>query len=776
MKLDYLEEAIKADFTEISRYYERIPSLYDVLIGKPPTEVREKESRQIRPDQRIDILRRQFRRIPASPRNGGLYRIAYTYPETVRESLSLDPNPFPSPHCRAATLQIINDPKVDPKSVARLFACCASSLRSDMRKRECYLISGERGVGKTAFLNYIFSTQHATFDEEHVIWVRLDLTRAQILEMSIMELLDVHTYDILSEHYMGGGEFPYRNEFFDDVDYEHCFEEHKRRSQIFSMQQFRDFLDQVPFEDSTLRDMANQLLLLEDGAIRDLRIPYAEKKRRSELLRLFMRKQGYTFIYILDGLDEATIPMQELDILQLWKGDIVDIIEGKNVPEGLYVICARHESFRVLSKHLQNLNIGRNLRQFVVYPISVSQVIEKRLELFRERRERPDKDLSVEHWSYESAKLLVDLTFYAIRCALDEVGIEPNILEEFSRSGHMRSILKFFRDALWETVAILDENYTTLKVDKWLPVVASLTEERGDLDRQFKNILKQKSYRIWSLASLNYENHYEKSVSILSNKRKLSSPDESGEFPLIPIMWGDLELGKREGYFNNHLMGKVRVLQLLYSAQEKRVTFSQVKRTISAMFQYDPDNIDLLLRAMMLERLIDFEPHQDIFLGLEESVIRLTDIGKRLIKEWIYIPAYVEYTMQLAAVPSAVERDFYRFSIRRISGPLANTSSYRAGDYLARLFPALAKFVAVISAVEQWEVTRLRVWPYYSQVIGPAEDLIYFEPEWITQKLRKSLEDQAIGIVRGANRAGYSKVLSDISKAYNDQVKVRDAD
>lgn len=762
----YLLNAIEADFSNISRYSGRIPSSHDVLC-RALDEIKEKESHRINPEQRIDILRRNFRPIPATPKNGGLYRIAYVYPEHVPKELSLDPNPFQSPYSNHGTPQVINDPKVLAEDIARLFACCASGLRSDMRKRECYLISGERGVGKTAFLNYIFSTQHSIFDKEKVVWVRLDLTLAQALGMNILEFLAIHTHDIFCKYYMKRDEYPYKNEFFDDEDYDHCIKEFEHRASVFSLAEFKHFLEDIPKEDIALRDIADQLLLLDDKTIFNMPISNAERRKRVTLFRLFANRQGYSFIYVIDGLDEATIPMQELDVLQVWKENVTDIIQGKNIPEGLYVICARHESFRTLARHMQSLNVVRNLRQFVVFPTTMKCVIDQRLEVFTERIKRQGKDLSVEHWTYDSAKLIVDWTRYAIKCALDDVGIEHNILEEFAKSGHMRSILKFFRDAIWETVAILDENYSAIKINNWLPVIASLMTDQPNLDGEIKRLLKRKSYRIWSLSSLNYENHYEKSIELLPGMRKLSSPDVSGEFPLIPVVWGDLSFQRNEGYFNNYLMAKVRILQLLYFHRDKHVTFKEVKRTICIMFQYNPENIDLILRAMMLQRLVDYEPNQDIFQGLEESTIRLTDIGKRLISEWIYIPAYVEYTMQLCAIPSLIVDEFPRFFIRRSSGPMANKSNYRAPEYLARLFPSLAKFVGLIFAIEEWEFTRLVASSYISETaVSEIESILIFEPEWIALKLADALKKQAVQIIQNAERVGYPKVLAELSAAY----------
>lgn len=332
------------------------------------------------------------------------------------------------------------------------------------------------------------------------------------------------------------------------------------------------------------------------------------------IYRDFILSRGYCCLYIIDGLDEATIPMQRANVLQRWRSNIFDIMQGKNVPDGLYIICARYESFRsikdihetfleddkivgsqfdVYIEHLQNQNISRDLRQWLIFPVETRRIILKRLDLFEERIKRLDKKGHVEDWTPGSAKLIVDLTLHAISYTFKEIGIITDPIDTFSKSGHMRSILKFFRDALWETVAILNEQ--KIHPEMWIPGLAEFLAKNPELQKTMRDTIEKKHYRIWAISSLNYGTYFEHSINYDPQTEKLLYPSKVGEFPLTPIVWGDIEFEEDDSFFSNHLLTKVRVLQLLSQNKMKTISFKDVKNIISKIFQKDVNKVDVLI-------------------------------------------------------------------------------------------------------------------------------------------------------------------------------------
>ena len=788
-KINKLLKEIEKDYYEMSHFYFAVPSRGDKLHRNINNLQEDEKGNADDSKHKIEILRGNFRPIPASPRNGGLYRKAYCYPKSIPASLKAKTNLFNSPFTLSHAPEAINDPDVSPSELAKSMAHESKTLRSDFRSSECHILSGERGVGKTAFLNYIFSTQHSIFDNNKIIWVRVDLTLAQGLTLSIREFLDIQTYDIIASRYLNGGQFPVKEDFFDDEDYDHAFEQYTLRSQEFSADKLKEYIKEriENFGPNDQTDYWSYLLSLESDKIRSKDICYEEKIKRVSIYRNFILSKDYSFIYIVDGLDEATIPMQKANILKRWRSNIFDIMQGRGVPEGLYLICARFESFRSITdtpeyddkivssyegqyiehiEHLQNQSVSRDLRQWIVFPVNTGDILKQRLELFEARITRSEKKYGVKDWTPGSAELVVDLTLYAISETFKEIGINGDPLDTFSQSGHMRSVLKFFRDALWETVAILNEQ--KLHPDMLIPGLAEFLTKNPTLQKTMRDLLKKKYYRIWAISSLNYLNYYECSINYDREENKLLYPSKVGEFPLVPSVWGDVEFEKEDIYFNNHLLSKVRILQLLNQNNSHTIKFKDIKTIISSVFQKDPQKIDILIKASILQRLIDFDMTQEALTPLEESKLKLTDLGRAIIENWIYIPNYIEYTMHLAAVPDILIDEFPKFYPARASGPLAGKEDFeylKSSDYIAKLFPIISKWISLVAAVEIWEFTRFKLYRKLNK-INPMPENITFKFEPIIDIMVKECYKSAKRIILTEQTKEASKIIEKLSAIY----------
>lgn len=787
--LNQLLAAIEQDFFCYGHFLSHIPSNGDSLrkLEKPPLA----ETRTFANDKKnkIEILRRNFRAIPASPQNGGLYRIAYCFPKLIPPIVKVSENLFNSPFTLSHSPNAINDPDINPRDLAESLAIRCRTLLSDFRHTECHLISGERGVGKTAFLNYLFSTQHAVFDEHKVIWVRIDLTLAQALSMTIKEILDVHTYDIIVSKYFAGGAYPLKTNYFDDDDYEHAFKQYFQRSRDFSTNELKKYLKNR-IEAGGSEDYLEYwsfLISADKAELKSIDIDYDEKRRRVTIYRDFFQSKEFCFLYVIDGLDEATIPMQKANVLKKWRYNIFDIMQGKSVPDGLYIICARYESFRSVNEapettqeerhlpgsqyyefieHLQNQSIARDLRQWIIYPVETQKIILKRLDLFEARIKRSDKKGHVNEWTPGSAELIVKLTLHAISYTFKEIGIDSDPIDAFSKSGHMRSVMKFFRDSLWETVAILNEK--EIHTEMLIPGLAEFLAKHPEFQKTMREAIEKKYYRIWSISSLNYGMQFKQSIDYDSNSGKLLYPSKVGEFPLIPVIWGDIEFEEEYTFFNNHLLTKVRILQLLSQNKSIGLTFKEVKKIISSIFQKDEKKVDLLIRAAILQRMIDFDMKQDALTALMDSKLRLTDLGKAVIDQWIYIPAYNEYTMHLSAVPNVLKDEFPRFYPERTDGPLAGNIHFeylKSHEYVDKLFATLSRWVSLIAAIEFWEMTRFKIFKEMKKRIDISKHFDFeFEP--IIDKLVNNIFEVAKKIVYKADKKKESIIMKQLAKSY----------
>jgi hypothetical protein len=283
-----------------------------------------------------------------------------------------------------------------------------------------------------------------------------------------------------------------------------------------------------------------------------------------------------------------------------------------------------------------------------------------------------------------------------------------------------------------------------------------------------RELIEKKYYRIWAVSSLNYANHFERSIYYDFKLKKLIYPSRVGEFPLIPVVWGDIEFEEDNSFFNNHILTKVRILQFLSQNAPKSLTFSQIVNTISEIFQKDQEKVDILLRASILQRLVDFDMKQNVLTSLPNSKLRLTDLGKAIIEKWIYLPAYNEYTMHLAAVPKNLLNEFPRFYPERKNGPLAGNEQFEylmTPDYIARLFPTFAKWIALVAAIEFWEETRYNFY-FKSGSNNTMADGIRFSFIKIADKLRKNIEKIINKILDNEKHLTQSAILKTLYEKY----------
>ncbi len=56
----------------------------------------------------------------------------------------------------------------------------------------------------------------------------------------------------------------------------------------------------------------------------------------------------HSLLFILDGFDEATLPLMQEDILKKWNRSLNDIYNSRQTyPRGVYLIVSREDSFAI---------------------------------------------------------------------------------------------------------------------------------------------------------------------------------------------------------------------------------------------------------------------------------------------------------------------------------------------------------------------------------------------------------------------------------------------
>ncbi|WP_321370439.1 hypothetical protein [uncultured Desulfuromusa sp.] len=725
----------------------------------------------IRSDQhRVGILLECFKSMPTSPKYAGVHKTIYVKNKTCHDDLILNPKAFFSPTGTFMEENVVNAASVNVEDLVH--ALCEQAIivaNSPGSPLTPLLLTGNRGSGKTAWLSYIISTCHTIFNQHKVIVVRMDMTKKEAINYSLKEFQAVQTYAILCTHYLGGGGMPIKRDYFVEEDYQHALETWKYRSEKHPVEKLRDFLKEKRNNEPHFKKTINGILYNSTGEERndaellDLNISLHEKITRLKQYKEFIEDEGYSFIYIFDGLDESAIPLIDAQKLEKWGNELESLYVGREFVHGFYILCTRTESqSKIASSSLQlcatDATTASPVRTMVVFGVDPIEILKKRLAFTKEKINTKSKKWKTDLWTEASLDKIYDLTMEAITAALEPLGFElKEILSALTDPGHMRSFLKFFREAMWETIAILDEHYGESNVEFWFPTLA----ETKLADPEWKKLLKRKAYRIWQLSSLNYDINFGESLHTYSgeigsprpvNKEGEPALYHSTEWPLIPIAWGDVPCQAQDisQGNHNHLLSKLRIYQFL-NFHTSALSVGEICDGLFHLFSFDPACTRYHIRAMILQGLLDVSAQGGGFVALEKTLLRTTRLGRLIMEKAVTNYSYIESTINYAWVPENVSDKFPWVQKRRRKGASSNMDGLPTNDYMIEFFYLLINFVGFVEATEAFEKSRLIV--ANRKISGTDKNhLLNIKFNFISSEMKTSINRTIRRIINAAAR------------------------
>ena len=658
-------------------------------------------------EHKIDVLIEQFEPIPASRKRAGMFRIAYVYPD----SSIIDPKLMPNNAAECFNLSKYNnihplcvnclEIKDDfPKELLQV----SRNLLEKSRKSLTIFIAGERGVGKSAFLNQLYSINWYLFENYKVVYVRADLTKMGAQRHNLLGYLLDHTYDILISKYINGGDAPIEDDFFDINDYYNALQAHNKRREELNDELFFQWI-----EDNKI---VGGYEFIHKRKIKFPYIDHHQKMNLAKLLIKFMKiTANWSFIFVLDGLDDSTVKMIESDKLQEWHSEIIQLLDGHDWPKGLYIICARQESYRDFVDHLESSDIPRHFVEWIIYPSKLNDITYKRIELFKERILKNKKSDKVKDWTCESVDLLFNLTEYAIDHTLNELELPNDFLVKLAQTGHIRSILNFYRKAIDEVASIIYEEYSGRIGEIMMTEIANVKDQRPEFQKIIEEAIKNKCYRIWTLSSFSYSRINDKLYTYLAGSKKIRPSRKYYDFPLIPIIWGDIVLNEEPGYFNHVLLHKILILEYIMF-MNNLVNVNTIINSMKQLYQLNPSHCIVVLKSMIMQRLLKFKSDENVLTHFKNSILQITPLGELIVRELIYFPSYIENTMQLSAIPIALSKnEFKKFLL--VSSIKYDESIDKEimtlKDYLPTLFKTYKNFLSLIDAYFEWFRTRKKI-------------------------------------------------------------------
>lgn len=225
------------------------------------------------------------------------------------------------------------------------------------------LLYGDRGTGKTFFLNYAVTKENRFLNSHKVIWVRVNLVYRSDFEGEIERWvlaqaakIVLRYYDVKSE-YDGNKSIELRDHIFKWIDENPLF---------------RDF------EKVNLRRSFRLMIKIFSELAGDRRISKetCDDEICSEIYR-YLRSEGWSFVFIIDGFDQLDVSLEQRERFELIRNDIISFISMRANFGGAFLIVSRTNTIADLNSFDPFKSISEDMRFFVGTP-SWRQVIEQR--------------------------------------------------------------------------------------------------------------------------------------------------------------------------------------------------------------------------------------------------------------------------------------------------------------------------------------------------------------------------------------------------------------
>lgn len=332
-----------------------------------------------------ETLQSIFRQVTAGPEKAEILKSIYSFPETSK----------PSCKYRDSTVDYFLNEHPDNIPSFLNFVCQKARLSAEyFRAKEerqltteftlnddRFVLSGSKGSGKTVLLNYMLSCYSKIMDENLVIWVRVDLTKPGRYS-SVRHRFERQTLWILANKYFSENILP--PEGISDIaklerkQLNWCNFETYLLSQTnvaegehAKLLSYFQTISAAPEEETKGKIKRDSPSLEHNGFIISKLFAHAQR---------FCLTQGFSFFFILDGLDAAIPDTEREEEFENWLEDAVQLFSYDERFSGAFLISLREDSRRkLLSRNFAKSNPRPAKPRSLYYrPVCPNQIINTR--------------------------------------------------------------------------------------------------------------------------------------------------------------------------------------------------------------------------------------------------------------------------------------------------------------------------------------------------------------------------------------------------------------
>lgn len=541
------------------------------------------------------------------------------------------------------------------------------------KKNSIFFCIGDPGVGKTTFINNMFSVYSEHLRNEKVIWVRLDLNDASQMKDDFEEAFLLKTIRILHDKYS------------EEIDF------HDDGIKGYVNTRWASTTGKGMITVTDIDNLFKKFFTLRRYNIEDqLDLSFIDV-----VIDYLIEKLEYSFIFIIDGLDRVTLDSVRNDKFVKWCRNLVNFISQKTFKDAVYIIVMREISLIDALSHFTEDENLKTYKIIKILPPDLEGMMDKKFAIAKEMilKNKDEKYDWLESKHIDALKnAILHYTFTALlNINIDDVAKQGERL--FHEKGYelvngicannFRVLMRFFRQLLLHVFSSYDASIEIL------------------VDENIKNrysIFKGKEYKVKRVLingreeSTNYSVPYTYKVY---NNEVLFEPNNNVE-PLIPNIFNfidELEDGKTEMKQENRILVKLHIISFLLNndctAKKRRVIdyFSERLGYSKLFLKYEID--EMIYSGILQPRALKG------FVKENNYTIQLTELGKYIFKSLIYDEIYHEIIVDDTPLPQQMLTHFDPINLGWVNVDI--------DKYVSTKIKSVLYFIAVLKEVERQE-------------------------------------------------------------------------
>jgi hypothetical protein len=309
-----------------------------------------------------------------------------------------------------------------------------------------FILHGSKGLGKTFYLNHFYSKYFKELDDNHVLWIRINLVddypcndKEEIIEHWIdaqLTKIVLRYYDKKSDYYNYSNPKKYpleiipvlRKEIYDDGE----LSEMEKKDYIYHIDEIKD----------SYRKKGPERVLKEK-----LVNPFIAQK-----IKRIVAEKGYSLIVALDGYDRLEITKSYKERFETIQPQVVKLLQThERLGFALLVVSRSRTLSNYITPYGTNLYKEKRLKD-----ISLERIIKRRLSYIKEEIDLVIKDADLSFWGDDWPDHLLNFEDFLLR--IDET--------ENSFYDYLDDVLEQNRRAQMQTVQLIYHDFLEKKVEK----------------------------------------------------------------------------------------------------------------------------------------------------------------------------------------------------------------------------------------------------------------------------------------------------------------------